>query len=57
MASTIDLDLNPDKEYEIVAGQPEEKTMGGARHGGVGVRLCGTPADGGGIRRDLADSS
>ena len=39
MASTIDLDLNPDKEYEIVAGQPEEKTMGGARHGGVGVRL------------------
>jgi Uma2 family endonuclease len=39
MASTIDLELNPDKEYEIVAGQPEEKTMGGARHGGVGVRL------------------
>ena len=43
MASTIDLDLNPDKEYEIVAGQPEEKTMGGARHGGVGVRLCRAP--------------
>jgi Uma2 family endonuclease len=39
MASTIDLELNPDKDYEIVAGQPEEKTMGGARHGGVGVRL------------------
>jgi Uma2 family endonuclease len=39
MASTIDLDLHPDKEYEIVAGQPEEKTMRGARHGGVGVRL------------------
>jgi Uma2 family endonuclease len=39
MASTISLDLHPDKEYEIVAGQPEEKTMGGARHSGVGVRL------------------
>src|SRR5919106_2384603 len=39
MASTIGLDLHPDKEYEIVAGQPEEKIMGGARHGGVGARL------------------
>ena len=39
MASTISRDLHPDKEYEIVAGQPEEKTMGGARHGGVGARL------------------
>jgi Uma2 family endonuclease len=39
MASTISLDLHPDKEYEIVAGQPEEKIMGGARHGGVGARL------------------
>jgi Uma2 family endonuclease len=39
MASTISLDLSSDKEYEIVAGQPEEKTMGGARHGGVGARL------------------
>jgi Uma2 family endonuclease len=39
MASTIDLDLNPDKEYEIVAGQPEEKTMGGGRHSGIGARL------------------
>ena len=29
----------PDKEYEIVDGHPEEKEMGGARHGGVGVRL------------------
>ncbi len=35
----IGLDLYHDKEYEIVAGQPEEKTMGGARHGGVGTRL------------------
>jgi Uma2 family endonuclease len=39
MASSIDLDLHPDKEYEIVAGQLEEKTMRGARHGGVGSRL------------------
>jgi Uma2 family endonuclease len=39
MASTISLDLHPDKEYEIVAGRPEEKIMGGARHGGVGARL------------------
>jgi Uma2 family endonuclease len=39
MASTISLDLHSDQEYEIVAGQPEEKIVGGARHGGVGVRL------------------
>jgi Uma2 family endonuclease len=31
--------LDPDKEYEIVNGQPEEKEMGNARHGGVGLRL------------------
>ena len=36
MALTV---LNPEKEYEIVAGQPEEKVMGGARHGGIGARL------------------
>jgi Uma2 family endonuclease len=39
MATTISLNLHPDKEYEIVAGQPVEKIMGGARHSGVGVRL------------------
>lgn len=39
MAHTLSLDLHPDKEYEIVAGQPEEKVMGGARHGGIGARL------------------
>jgi Uma2 family endonuclease len=39
MASTFDLDLHQDKEYEIVAGQPEAKIVGGARHGGVGARL------------------
>jgi Uma2 family endonuclease len=31
--------LSSEKEYEIVGGQPEEKEMGGAKHGGVGVRL------------------
>lgn len=36
MAMTV---LNPEKEYEIVAGQVEEKEMGGARHGGIGARL------------------
>ena len=39
MASTISLPLHPDKEYDIVAGQPEEKTVRGARHSGVGLRL------------------
>ena len=36
MAITV---LNPEKAYEIVAGRPEEKDMGGARHGGIGARL------------------
>lgn len=31
--------LDPDKHYEIVNGQPEEKEMAGARHSGVGARL------------------
>jgi Uma2 family endonuclease len=31
--------LDPDKEYEIVDGVPEEKQMAGARHGRVGARL------------------
>jgi Uma2 family endonuclease len=31
--------LDPGKEYEIVAGHPEEKRPEGARHGGVSVRL------------------
>jgi Uma2 family endonuclease len=39
MATTTEIVLDPEKEYEIVAGQPEEKKMGGARHGGVGARL------------------
>lgn len=41
MVVTPQVILDPEKEYEIVAGQPEEKEMGGARHGGVGARLIG----------------
>lgn len=39
MSATAEIVLDPEKEYEIVDGQPVEKEMGGARHGGVGVRL------------------
>jgi len=39
MASTAEVIPDTEKEYEIVAGQPEEKEMGGARHSRVGVRL------------------
>lgn len=39
MTDTTDLALNPEKEYEIVAGQPEEKEIGGLRHSAIGVRL------------------
>jgi Uma2 family endonuclease len=38
-AITEEVILDPEKEYELVDGQPEEKCMGGAKHGGVGVRL------------------
>ncbi|HKP14216.1 MAG TPA: Uma2 family endonuclease [Blastocatellia bacterium] len=38
-AITEEVILDSEKEYEVVDGQPEEKTMGGAKHGGVGVRL------------------
>jgi len=31
--------LDPEKDYEIVDGQPEEKAMAGARHGSVVMRL------------------
>lgn len=31
--------LDPDKSYEIVNGQPEEKEMPGARHSGICSRL------------------
>lgn len=39
MAISTEIVFNPEKEYEVVDGQPEEKVMGGARHGGVGARL------------------
>ncbi len=32
-------ELDPEKRYEIVNGQPEEKEMPGPRHSGVGTRL------------------
>jgi Uma2 family endonuclease len=38
-AATPPVELDPEKLYEIVDGQPEEKEMAGARHSGVGVRL------------------
>ncbi len=31
--------LDPEKEYEFVDGQPEEKGMAGAKHGGAASRL------------------
>jgi Uma2 family endonuclease len=39
MATPTEIVLDTEKDYEVVAGQPEEKEMGGARHGGIGARL------------------
>jgi len=39
MAAMTETVLDTDKEYEIVNGQPEEKIMGGGRHGVVGTEL------------------
>ena len=39
MVTAPEVILDSEKEYEIVDGQPEEKEIGGARHGGVGMRL------------------
>lgn len=39
MSAGTEIILDPEKEYEIVEGQPEEKEMEGGRHGGVGARL------------------
>jgi Uma2 family endonuclease len=39
MQTLAEITLDSEKEYEIVNGQPEEKQMAGARHGGVGTRL------------------
>lgn len=40
MSTTTEVILDPDKLYEIVDGQPEEKEMPGARHGGICTRLA-----------------
>jgi Uma2 family endonuclease len=39
MQTATEVLLDPEKSYEIVNGQPEEKEMPGARHGGVCGRL------------------
>ena len=39
MDASTAVTLNPDRAYEIVDGQPEEKAMAGARHGRVVMRL------------------
>src|SRR5262249_42301287 len=39
IAMSTAVTLDPEKAYEIVDGQPEEKEMAGARHGSVIMRL------------------
>jgi Uma2 family endonuclease len=39
MQAVADVTLDPEKEYEIVNGIPEEKPMAGARHGSIIMRL------------------
>jgi len=39
MSTMTEVALDPDRLYEIVDGQPEEKEMPGARHGGICTRL------------------
>ena len=39
MPTITEVALDPDKLYEIVDGQPEEKEMPGARHSGICARL------------------
>lgn len=39
MQALADVTLDPEKEYEIVNGVPEEKPMAGARHGSIIMRL------------------
>lgn len=40
MSVAVELALDPEKNYEIVNGVPEEKEMPGARHGMVAMRLA-----------------
>jgi Uma2 family endonuclease len=39
LIAEAELVFDPEKEYEIVNGRPEEKEMDGALHSGVGMRL------------------
>ena len=39
MATMTEVALDPDRLYEIVDGQPEEKEIPGARHSGICARL------------------
>ncbi len=39
MQAAMELALDPEKNYEIVNGAPEEKEMPGARHGMIAARL------------------
>lgn len=39
MQAVVDVTLDPDKDYEIVNGIAEEKSMAGARHGRISARL------------------
>src|SRR5436305_1764580 len=41
MSATMDIALDPEKSYEIVNGQPEEREPSGARHGIVSANLIG----------------
>jgi Uma2 family endonuclease len=41
MNRTSSLALDPDKLYEVVDGEPQEKEIGGAKRGGIRARLMG----------------
>jgi Uma2 family endonuclease len=40
MSTTTEVALDPEKLYEIIDGQPEEKKIPGARHSGICARLA-----------------
>jgi Uma2 family endonuclease len=41
MSAVMEVALDPDKSYEIVNGQPEEKEMAGGKHGVISTNLSG----------------
>ncbi len=41
MSAVMEVALDPDKSYEIVNGQPEEKEMAGWKHGVITANLSG----------------